>query len=158
MQSLLGHIAPRHRRMQTGICGRENKSALYRGPKDHINIRILQSGSKAQYKGIPETMLCSLPHPCVCVVVWSLANRGRRRIGSYIQVTSTIWVGPLQSKAIAVEGTVLHVQVFWCSFPDLPTPPKLGMFLKPHTGVNPDLSKTFLNQEVLEDLGSQVHG
>ena len=28
-----------------------------RGPKDHINVRILHSGSKAQYKGIPEIMV-----------------------------------------------------------------------------------------------------
>ena len=30
---------------------------MSRDPKDHINTRILHSGSKDQYKGIPDTMV-----------------------------------------------------------------------------------------------------
>ena len=33
---------------------------IHRGPKDHRTARILHSGSKAQTKGIPETMVCSI--------------------------------------------------------------------------------------------------
>ena len=31
-----------------------------RGQKDHMNIRILQSGFEAQDKGLPETMVCRI--------------------------------------------------------------------------------------------------
>ena len=37
------------------------------GPKGHINIRISHSGSKAQYEGIPEIMVCR-----ILVFMWSL--------------------------------------------------------------------------------------
>ena len=40
-------------------------------PKDQINMRILNLGVKAQDKGgIPETMVCKMPH--VYVVCWAL--------------------------------------------------------------------------------------
>ena len=39
-----------------GVHGMEPHEA--RGPKDHINMRIPLPGSKAQDKGIPETMVC----------------------------------------------------------------------------------------------------
>ena len=31
-----------------------------RGPKDHINMRVLHSGSKAKDQQIPETMICRI--------------------------------------------------------------------------------------------------
>ena len=39
---------------------KRSSTVLYRGPKDHINIRILHSGSKAQEREIPETMVSSI--------------------------------------------------------------------------------------------------
>ena len=43
--------------------------AYNRGPKDHINVRISHSGSKAQNKG--DTRIHGLWDPYVHVVVWS---------------------------------------------------------------------------------------
>ena len=36
------------------------QNGLDSGPKDHINIRISHSSSKAQLRGIPETMVCRI--------------------------------------------------------------------------------------------------
>ena len=44
------------------------KSHYLRGPRDHINIRILHSGFKAQDKGIRETMV-----PRILTFMWSFA-------------------------------------------------------------------------------------
>ena len=39
---------------------------VYWGPRDHINIRISHSGSKAQFKGIPETLFWR-----ILMFIWS---------------------------------------------------------------------------------------
>ena len=39
---------------------KSSATALTWGPKDHINTRILHSGPNAQYKGIPEPMVCRI--------------------------------------------------------------------------------------------------
>ena len=43
------------------------QTAITRGPRDHVHKRILHSDSKAQDKGIPETMVCRM-----LVFAWSL--------------------------------------------------------------------------------------
>ena len=57
---------------ETSLHDETPAQAFFKGPTDHINIRFLHAGDKAQYKGNPDVMVCRILMFMSMWFVWAL--------------------------------------------------------------------------------------